>query len=122
MNRICILKATNELIEFQEGNASLGTLTRNAINAGHQAIDIEESYTNDDIATVLLTYESAIKRTVRLKRAADLIQRKQDIIDNLPTWQTTKDFIDAAFPDPKQNKVVSGLARVLYWLAKDSID
>jgi hypothetical protein len=120
MNRICILKATNELIEFQEGNAPLGTLTQNAINAGHQSIDIEESYTNDSIATILLMYESAAKKIIRLKREADASQRKQDIIDNLPDWQTVNTSIDNISDLDGARIFLKKLARVVYWLAKNT--
>jgi hypothetical protein len=50
MNRICINKTTNELIEMQSGgwtenkelaNARLNTLKQNALNAGYAEKDIE---------------------------------------------------------------------------------
>lgn len=44
--RVSIRKSTGKLIEFQSGDAPLGTLTQNAINAGILAGDIEEKYIN----------------------------------------------------------------------------
>lgn len=42
--RAAIRKSTGKLIEFQSGDAPLGTLTQNAINAGIPANDIDEKY------------------------------------------------------------------------------
>lgn len=46
-DRVCIEKATGKLIEMQSGNAPLGTLTKNAVNAGYDVNDVEEKYVND---------------------------------------------------------------------------
>ena len=43
-DRVCIVKATGKLIEYQSGNAPLGTLEANAIRAGYNKADIEEKY------------------------------------------------------------------------------
>lgn len=45
-DRVCIEKSTGKLIEYQSGNAPLGTLFRNATNAGYDKNDIEEKYVN----------------------------------------------------------------------------
>ncbi len=42
--RVTIQKSTQKFLEFQSGDASLGTLTQNAINAGISKDDIEEKY------------------------------------------------------------------------------
>jgi len=42
--RVSIEKSTGKLIEFQSGNATLGTLKNNAINSGYNITDIEEKY------------------------------------------------------------------------------
>jgi hypothetical protein len=47
-------------------------------------------------------------------------EKAQAIVDNLPSWDQVKTFIDAAFPDPKQNEVVTRIVRVTYWLARNS--
>lgn len=54
MFRVCILKSTGKMIESQEGGddannkdltaARLGTLTRNALNAGYKETDIEAKW------------------------------------------------------------------------------
>ena len=43
-DRVCLEKSTSELIEYQSGDAPLGTLTQNAINAGYKKEDIIEKY------------------------------------------------------------------------------
>lgn len=42
--RALIRKSTGKLIEFQSGDRPLGTLTKNAVNAGIPENDIEEKY------------------------------------------------------------------------------
>lgn len=44
MNRASFQKSTGKLIEFQSGEAPLGTLTSNAISTGIPIDDIEEKY------------------------------------------------------------------------------
>jgi hypothetical protein len=52
--RATIKKSTGKLIEFQSGDATLGTLTLNAINAGISADDIEEKYiTETELKTLI---------------------------------------------------------------------
>lgn len=48
--------------------------------------------------------------------------RADAIANTLPSWTTVKAGIDTAFPDAKQNKIITGLARITYWLAKDSAE
>ena len=45
-DRVCLEKSTGKLIEMQSGNAPLGTLTQNAVNAGYKAEDVVEKYVN----------------------------------------------------------------------------
>lgn len=58
MNRICIEKSTNKLIEFQSGNAPLGTLTRNAITQGYKEENVVESYTELNMDQIVNYYKS----------------------------------------------------------------
>jgi len=51
-DRICIEKNTGKLIEYQSGDAPLGTLTKNALSAGYKLENIEEKY---------ITYEDWLK-------------------------------------------------------------
>lgn len=46
-DRVVVKKSTGELIEYQSGNALLGTLTQNAVNYGYNANDVEEKYVNE---------------------------------------------------------------------------
>lgn len=43
-DRVCLKKSDGKLIEFQSGDAPLGTLTQNAVNSGYLASDVEEKY------------------------------------------------------------------------------
>ena len=43
-DRVCIRKSDGFPIEYQTGNAPLGTLENNAMNAGYSAGEIEEKY------------------------------------------------------------------------------
>lgn len=45
--RVCLEKVTGKLIEYQSGNAPLGTLIKNAVNGGRLASDVEEKYVSD---------------------------------------------------------------------------
>ena len=45
--------------------------------------------------------------------------KRQAIINNLPSRAAIKTAIDNAFPNAKQNNIVTRLADIVYWLAKD---
>ena len=47
-DRVCLEKSTGKLIEYQSGDAPLGTLIDNAVNAGYKKADIEEKYVTAD--------------------------------------------------------------------------
>ena len=47
-DRVCLRKSNGKLIEYQSGNAPLGTLTQNAINNGYNPNDIEEKYVTQE--------------------------------------------------------------------------
>lgn len=49
-----------------------------------------------------------------------LVQKEKDIVDNLPTWQQVSDAIDAVSTIAGLKVVVKKIARVVYWLAKNS--
>lgn len=70
MNRICIQKSTNKLIEFQSGKAPLGTLIQNAVAAGYKESEVEEKYTEDDLQTVQLKHETAEDKNKREEKEA----------------------------------------------------
>ena len=54
MYRVCIERTTGKLIESQSGEAPLGTLKRNVINAGYMEADIEEKYATEEEFQVIL--------------------------------------------------------------------
>ena len=47
-DRVCLEKSTGKLIEYQSGDAPLGTLTQNAINAGYKKEDVVEKYVTQE--------------------------------------------------------------------------
>lgn len=119
-NRICVEKATNKLIEFQQGKAPLGTLEANAVMSGYSAEEVEETYTDLSVQEAMVAHESASDATARVAREADAAQRIQDLVTSLPSWQKVSDAIDGAFADSQQRAVIKKLARVVYWLAKNT--
>jgi len=59
-----------------------------------------------------------------LLQAASLLiaQRKQAVIDNLPTWLAVSNAIDAADTVIKLRAIVKKMARVQYWLARGTLE
>ena len=73
MKRICIEKSTGKLIEFQSGNAPLGTLTENAVASGYKKSEVEEKYTEDNLQTALLKHETLEEKNKREEKENKLI-------------------------------------------------
>ena len=71
MDRIAIQKSTNKIIEYQSGDAELGTLTQNAINAGYDEADVEEKYIEYSDYKVLADAEYEATLTYADKRKAE---------------------------------------------------
>lgn len=99
MNRICIEKSTNKLIEFQSDKAPLGTLIQNAINAGYSENDIEEKYTDKDITTILAEQETpeeieAREKEQMIKEEMTAIIRQQAIDSLKGNGKLPPGFID----------------------------
>lgn len=69
-NRVCLRKSDGKLIEYQSGNAFLGTLTRNAVEAGYNASDIEEVNVTEE--------EWAQIRYEQLEKPAEDEQKEKD--------------------------------------------
>src|SRR3990167_5705080 len=69
--RVCIEKSTGKMIEFQLGDEPLGKLTKNAVNAGYNANDVEEKYLSQAEWQVI-EYEQV------KKPAEDKIKEKKD--------------------------------------------
>ena len=106
MDRIAIQKSTNKIIEYQSGNAELGTLTQNAINAGYSEADVEEKYIEYSAYKVLVDVEYETSLTYADKRRAkyDLLNqdemRYDDIKNSTTTWVDAIDAIKVAHPKP----------------------
>ncbi len=49
-----------------------------------------------------------------------MFQKDKDIIDNLPSWIITKNAIDSATTMGDFKQIIRKMAKVLYWLAKNS--
>lgn len=65
---------------------------------------------------------NSISQAILDANAARLLaqqKKAQSFIDNLPSRAAVKTAIDKAFPDTKQNRIVTRLADVLYWLVWD---
>jgi len=58
----------------------------------------------------------------RLAEEERITAKVRAIADNLPSRKQIKTAINAAFPDTKQSAIITKLATVLYWLAKNQAD
>ena len=73
-DRVCLEKSTGKLIEFQSGDAPLGTLTQNAVNAGYKENGVIEKYVKKEEWQVI---EEQIRKPVREKAKQEEINKKQ---------------------------------------------
>jgi hypothetical protein len=107
VDRIAIQKSTGKIIEYQSGNAELGTLTQNALSSGYDEADIEEKYIEYSDYKILVDaeYEAALTYADRRKTAYDLLNQFELIGDDATNGTTThKDAIaaiKAAHPKPE---------------------
>lgn len=81
--RATIQKSTGKLIEFQSGDAPLGTLTQNAINAGFPAGDVEEKYITEAEFKTLMPKPPAPKDYRALYAAATTESEKVNVISQV---------------------------------------
>jgi hypothetical protein len=118
---ICVVKATNRIIEMQSG-ATAGTLLKNAIAQGYNEKDIiEKEVTPLEYQEALKIDPVVIASTAAAETAKTLEQTKLAAIqDNLPDWATIKTAIENATTIAALKVIVTKLARVVYWLAKNS--
>jgi hypothetical protein len=131
--RVCIEKVTGKLIEAQSGGDEndpqyLQTLITNAINSGYNEADIEAKYITD------VEFDTLMKSTPEyLAMIARQQAKAQAFIDNLPSWSIVRrkfDTMSAAVPTATNAQLkdilvelittTKKLARVVYWLAKDT--
>ena len=79
-DRICIEKATGKVIEYQSGDAPLGTLTENAIIAGYSIDQIVERYISR-ADWDRLNYEQVVRPAQEAKARLDAQSRlKEDFL------------------------------------------
>ena len=93
MDRIAIQKSTSKIIEYQSGDAELGTLTQNAINAGYDEADVEEKYIEYSDYKVLADAEDEAAKTYVEKRKSEyptIPDQLDDIYHNgIDAWKAT---------------------------------
>ena len=58
--------------------------------------------------------------TIKAKIEADALQKEHDFTDNIPNWQTVTNNIDAITNLAEAKAFLRKLARVVYWLAKNT--
>ena len=73
-DRVCLEKATGKLVEYQSGNAPLGTLTKNAVACGKKAEDVIEKYVTPQEWAVI--EEEQLKKPAKEKQAVKEVQRQ----------------------------------------------
>jgi len=93
MDRIAIQKSTNKIIEYQSGNAELGTLKQNAISAGYDEADVEEKYIEYSDYKILANAEYEASLTYADNRKAEypsIADQLDDIYHNgIDAWKAT---------------------------------
>jgi len=102
MDRIAIQKSTNKIIEYQSGDAELGTLTQNAINAGYDEADVEEKYIEYSDYKVLADaeYEATLTYADRRKAEYPTIEECVHAIldDDLTALQVKRQAVKDKYP------------------------
>lgn len=120
--RILIVKSTKQIV-FSSTAATEGTLLQNAINIGYSKDDVEERFVTLQEYEVAKSedpvYHAQVQAEVDAKSAE--AAKQQAFIDNLPTWQQVSDAIDGVNTIAGLKVVVKKLARVVYWLARNSL-
>lgn len=122
--RILVQISTQHILEMQSA-ATAGTLIAND-NGRHPLTDLEErvvdatgyvlALANDpDYQAQLVAQQAAAIEAVTLEAA-----KQTDITTNLPTWAQVATAIDNATTLTALRTIVKKLARVVYWLAKNS--
>ena len=95
-DRVCLEKTTGKLIEYQSGDAPLGTLVQNAVNVGYKKEDIEERYVNKEEWQIIK--EEKIDKPAREKAKQEELKRKQ----KEQTVKQKLNLSDADFQDLKE--------------------
>ena len=98
-DRVCIEKSTGKLIEYQSGNAELGTLTKNAESSGYKKEDVEEKYITADEWQAIKKEQidepvkkEAEKKEKERKKKEDKIKQVMNLTDS--DWQDLKEALE----------------------------
>ena len=97
-DRVCIEKGTGKLIEYQSGDAPLGTLAQNAVNVGYTIDTIIEKYiTPEEWKSIKKQWiddpaekEKQNREKIR-KQKEDKIKTKLNLSEN--EWNDLKDAL-----------------------------
>ena len=85
-------------------------------------IEVDKEAVKFDVATETLVPLEPGDVTPKMQAELDRQAQAQDIIDNLPSWAQVEDAV-AAIANLQDAKIfLRKLARVVYWLAKNSND
>ena len=129
MNRICLNKITNKILEMQGGGDDredlmemrLNTLKQNALNAGYLETDIEVKWVTD------AEYQSILDNdpdTIAAKAAREALQaaKQQALVDGLPSWSQVDTTINNIANLADAKAFIKKLSRVVYLDVKNSVD
>ena len=94
---------THEII--QDGQ----TYTVTTMDTGHVVTELKM-----DAAQI------AYLEAMRAEITAILVAKEQAFADNLPSWQVISDAIDGATTIAQLKVIIKKMARVLYWIARNS--
>jgi hypothetical protein len=119
--RICVEKATKRILEMQSA-ADPGTLIQNAVNGGYDIGVIEELEVDAAGYASALAQDPIHVAQAQTVLVAQKVQadKEQAVLDNLPSWKQVSDSIDGAANLAEAKVIIKKLARVVYWLAKNS--
>lgn len=102
---------TDELyLKFIQSN------TPEKISGDRFIIIVNGGVTVDPNKESILTAEAKEKAD----KEAEVIQKETDINTNLPTWQKVSDGIDGISSLAEAKTILKKIARVVYWLARNS--
>lgn len=73
-----------------------------------------------DTGIAIKTYQLVDKTPEELAAEAAAAQKLRDIADGLPSWQQVSDAIDAATTIAALKVIIKKMARILYWVVKNS--
>ena len=97
-DRVCLEKSTDKLIEYQSGDAPLGTLIKNAVNSGYKEKDIEEKYVTQEEWKIIVqeqivkpAQDKAKQKEVERKQKEEKIKQKLGLSEQ--DWEDLKEAL-----------------------------